>query len=377
MQINIIIVILLIIVIVLLIKSNNDRLSIKKQQDNLNKEINQLSYTMASKIENSQYQVSGINQSIDNKLAIVTDQNTKSLNMVSQNIEQKVSNHNLETMTQLKNTIANLEEKLNNQSKDSQAQIKEVIAQISKLETVSGQINGLNDTIVNLNAILNDKKARGTFGEIRLQQILEAVFGVNQELWDRQVKLSNDKLVDFIIYAPEPIAKLCIDSKFPLENYQKMTDSDDITTINEATKLFKADIKKHINDIQSKYIIDGETANQAIMFIPSEAIYHEIYANHNDLITYSFEQKVWITSPTTLMAIVNILLGVIKDVKRSEKSQEIKQELVKLGDEFSRFEKRWQTLNKDVEKLANDTKLVDTTTSKIVKRFNEITEAEI
>lgn len=346
-----------------------------KTQLNLTKQM--LEVKLDTVIDSSSKQVHGITQSMDNKLNIVTDTNANSLAKLSQSIDQKVSNHNLETMTQLKNTIAHLETKLNTQSEVSNNQIKEVIEHVTKLQGIQSGIEGLNDSVSNLSAILNDKKARGNFGEIRLQQIFEAVFGSNDSLWQRQYKLSNGKLVDFILFALEPIGNICVDSKFPLENYLKMLEA---TAENEkkiSTKAFKDDIKKHINDIHSKYIISGETSDQAIMFVPSESIFSEIYSSHEDLVNYSYEKKVWISSPTTLMAIVNIIYAITREVKRQENSKEIQEELRKLKVEFDRFETRWTTLMGDITKLSKDAGQVDITSTKIIKKFDNISEVEI
>ncbi len=376
-----ILIIILIILVLIQIKATKEKNNINdlmKLKNELDQSIinanNILGVKLDTVVDNNQRQVSSLNQNIDNKLDLVSQSNVKNLNLVTQSIEQKVSNHNLETMSQLKNTILSLENKLNNQSKNSELQIQEVIKQISKLDSMQGQVQGLNESIVGLNNILNDKKSRGNFGEIRLQHILEAVFGDNESLWAKQVKLSNGKLVDFMIFAPEPIGQLCIDSKFPLENYLRMENEEDNI---EYKKAFKADIKKHVDDISNKYIIMDETANQAIMFIPSESIYSEIYANHEDLVTYSYKHNVWIASPTTLMAIVNILMAVIRDIKRNENSQEIQKELNKLKVEFDRFEVRWNTITKDVKKIYSDVNDVDITTNKIIKKFNDISEVEL
>jgi DNA recombination protein RmuC len=190
--------------------------------------------------------------------------------------------------------------------------------------------------------------------------------------------MSNGSIADSIIYAPEPLGTICIDSKFPLENYQKMTDKNlSSTERNVAAKLFKTDVKKHIDAIASKYIIPGETADQAIMFLPAEAIFAEINAYHSDLLKYSYEKRVWITGPTTLMSTLTIIEMIIKNVERDKYAQIIHTELNKLSKEFIKYRERWDKLSRTMDTVTKDIKDINITTEKITRRFDSINGVDV
>ena len=179
-----------------------------------------------------------------------------------------------------------------------------VIERLSKIDEAQKKIENLSGDIVNLQSILTDKKTRGIFGEVNLKHILSNVFGEgNDKIYQLQYTLSTGVIADSVLFAPEPLGTICIDSKFPLENYQMMVDRKLTSDIREVyEKKFKNDMKKHIDAISSKYIINGETTDQAILFLPAEAIFAEVNAYHSDIINYAYKKHVWITSPTTLIS---------------------------------------------------------------------------
>ncbi len=254
-----------------------------------------------------------------------------------------------------------------------------VLERLSKIDEAQKKIDGLSNDIVSLQSVLTDKKTRGIFGEINLNNILTSVFGEKKgKIYDIQHLLSNGKVVDAIVYAPNPLGSICIDSKFPLENYQKMMDSTLSKMERETSyKKFKNDVKNHIDAIASKYIILGETANEAIMFLPAEAIFAEINAHHEDLVDYSFKKRVWLASPTTLMSTLTVIQMVVMDMERDKYAKVIHNELKKLGLEFDRYKERWDKLSRSIETVNKDVKEIHTTTDKITKRFNSISSVEI
>ena len=169
-----------------------------------------------------------------------------------------------------------------------------VLERLSKIDEAQKKIESLSTNIVSLESILSDKKTRGIFGEVNLNNILSNVFGEkNDKLYHIQYRLPNDTIADSVVFAPAPLGMIAIDSKFPLENYRLMVDknsSDSVKII--AKKQFKVDVKKHIDDIANKYIINGVTSDQAMMFVPAEAIFAEINAYHEDIVTYSQKKRV-------------------------------------------------------------------------------------
>ena len=252
-----------------------------------------------------------------------------------------------------------------------------VIERLSKIDEAQKRIENLSTEVVSLNELLTDKKTRGIFGEVQLYQLLSAVLGDNKALYEQQKTLSNGFIADAVIHAPEPLGTVAIDSKFPLDNYKRMVDRAlGDADRKAATKEFKSDVKKHINAIKDKYIIDHETGDQAFMFIPAEAIFAEITAYHEDLIEYATKNKVWMVSPTTLISTLSMIQMVVKNIQRDEQAKVIIQELIKLGDEFKRYSDRWDKLKKSIDSVSKNAEQVGITSSKISSKFKHISEAK-
>jgi len=254
-----------------------------------------------------------------------------------------------------------------------------VLERLSKIDEAQKKIETLSTDIVSLQSILTDKKTRGIFGEVNLKHILTSVFGEkNDNVFRLQYTLSNGTIADSVVFAPNPLGTICIDSKFPLENYQMMTDKKTPTSQRELyEKAFKQDMKKHIDAISSKYIIQGETADQAILFLPAEAIFAEINAYHPDIINYAYKKKVWITSPTTLISTLTVIQMIIKNMERDKYTSIIHEELNKLGLEFSRYKERWDKLARSIQTVNKDVENVSITTDKISKKFETISSVDI
>ena len=254
-----------------------------------------------------------------------------------------------------------------------------VLERLSKIDEAQKKIDSLSSDIVSLQGILTDKKTRGIFGEVNLKHILTSVFGErNDGIYRLQYTLSNGTIADCILYSPEPLGTIAIDSKFPLENYRNMVDKSLSNLEREKyEKLFKADVKKHIDAISTKYIIPGETTDQAIMFLPAEAIFAEINAYHSDIIDYAYKKKVWITSPTTLISTLTVIQMLLKNIERDKYTSIIHEELNKLGVEFTRYKDRWDKLSRSIETVSRDVNDIHTTTEKITKRFVSISRVDI
>ena len=205
------------------------------------------------------------------------------------------------------------------------------------------------------------------------------IFGEkNDTIYRLQYPLPNGTIVDCILFAPSPLGTIGIDSKFPLEHYQKMVDrklSKEERLI--AEKQFKLDVKKHIDAIADKYIIEGVTSRQAIMFLPAEAIFAEINAYHQDLVDYAYRRRVFITSPTTLISTLTVIQMIIKNMEKDKYTSIIHEELNKLGLEFARYKERWDKLSKSIQTVNKDVENVSITTDKISKKFTSINQVDI
>jgi DNA recombination protein RmuC len=253
-----------------------------------------------------------------------------------------------------------------------------VLERLSKIDEAQKKIENLSSDIVSLESVLTDKKTRGIFGEVNLLNILDSVFGKNDKIYKMQYPLENGTIADCMLFAPEPLGMIAIDSKFPLEHYRIMVDKKRTSQEREqAEKLFKNDMKKHIDAIASKYIIKGVTSDQAILFLPAEAIFAEVSAYHSDVIEYAYKKRVWLTSPTTLISTLTTLQLMIKNMERDKYTSIIHQELLLLDEEFKRYKERWDKLSRSIDSVSKDVKDIHTTTDKITKRFNSINQVEI
>lgn len=254
-----------------------------------------------------------------------------------------------------------------------------VIERLSKIDEAQKKIETLSTDIVSLQSILTDKKTRGIFGEVNLKHILVNVFGEkNDSIYRLQYTLSTGVIADSVVFAPEPLGTIAIDSKFPLEHYQMMVDKKlSVEARENYEKLFKQDMKKHIDAISSKYIIPGETTDQAILFLPAEAIFAEVNAYHPDIINYAYKKKVWITSPTTLISTLTVIEMIIKNLERDKYTSIIHEELNKLGLEFARYKERWDKLARSIQTVNKDVENVSITADKISKKFENINKVEV
>ena len=286
-------------------------------------------------------------------------------------------NNKIETRLNLINDKVN--ERLDQNFEKTNKTFTNVLERLSKIDEAQKKIDGLSNDIVSLQSILTDKKSRGIFGEVNLKHILVSVFGEkNDKIYSLQYTLPNGTIADSVLFAPAPLGTIAIDSKFPLESYRMMVDKKLPQEIRERyEKQFKSDVKKHIDAISSKYIIEGVTSDQAIMFLPAEAIFAEINAYHQDIIEYAYRKKVWITSPTTLISTLTVIQMIIKNIERDKYTSVIHEELNKLGVEFSRYKERWDKLAKSIQTVNKDVESVYITTEKISKKFDVISGVEI
>lgn len=279
-------------------------------------------------------------------------------------------------LTEINNRVT---ERLDQSLEKTNKTFANVLERLSKIDEAQKKIDGLGEDIISLQSILTDKKTRGIFGEVNLQFILENAFGgINTGIYDLQHKMSNGFIADAILYAPAPLGTIAIDSKFPLENYERMTNknlSKEERAI--AEKQFKIDFKKHIDAIASKYIIPGETSNEAILFLPAEAIFAEVNAYHTDILNYAYSKKVWITSPTTLMSTLTVIEMILKNMERDKYAKIIHEELNKLSVEFARYKERWDKLARNINTVSKSVEELNTTSDKITKRFDSINKVEV
>lgn len=270
-------------------------------------------------------------------------------------------------------------ERLDQNFEKTNKTFQNVIERLSRIDEAQKKIDNLSGDIISLQSILTDKKTRGIYGEVNLKHILVSVFGErNDNIYRLQYTFSTGVIADSVLFAPEPLGTICIDSKFPLEHYQAMVDKRLTSEMRDKyEKMFRMDMKKHIDAIADKYIIPGETSNQAILFLPAEAIFAEINAYHTDIINYAYSKHVWITSPTTLVSTLTVIEMIIKNIERDKYTRVIHEELNKLGLEFSRYKERWDKLARSIQTVNKDVENVYITTDKITKKFESINRVDV
>jgi len=298
---------------------------------------------------------------------------------LNKNINEDFDKLNLRLEERLNNINDRVNERLDQNFEKTNKTFTNVLERLSKIDEAQKKIDGLSNDIVSLQGILTDKKTRGIFGEVNLNHILSNVFGENNnKIYSLQYTLPNGTIADSILFAPEPLGTIAIDSKFPLEHYRMMVDKKlPIEVRNSYEKQFKADVKKHIDAIHDKYIIPGVTSNQAIMFLPAEAIFAEINAYHPEVIDYAYKKRVWLTSPTTLISTLTVIQMIIKNMERDKYASIIHEELNKLGIEFNRYKERWDKLARSIQTVNKDVESVSITTEKISKKFDVISGVEM
>ena len=267
-------------------------------------------------------------------------------------------------------------ERLDEGFKKTNETFASVMARLATIDEAQKKIDGLTSNVVTLQELLGDKRSRGAFGEVQLEALVRNILPPGA--YEFQATLSNKSRADCLLALPEPTGKVAVDSKFPLENYNRMFDAALAEAERTAaTRAFKSDVKKHIDDIAGKYIIEHETSDGAVMFVPAEAVFAEIHAYHGDLVDYAMQRRVWIVSPTTLMAVLNTARAVIKDVETRRQVHIIKEELSRLGKDFGRFDERMKKLASHIRQANDDVKDVQISSDKISKRFRQIESVDL
>ena len=323
------------------------------------------------------------NNNLIEKLGKVETTTIKELSMFRTEFSKSINEDFDKLQDRIENRLILINEKVNERLDENfnktNKTFTNVLERLSKIDEAQKKIDNLSGDIISLQSILTDKKSRGIFGEVNLKHILSNVFGEkNDKIYRLQYTLPNTTIADAIIFTPEPLGTIAIDSKFPLENYRQMVDKSKSQTERLLyEKQFKIDVKKHIDAISSKYIIPGITSNQAIMFLPAEAIFAEINAYHNDLVEYAYKRNVWITSPTTLISSLTTIQVLLKNMERDKYAKIVHDELTKLGVEFQRYKERWNKLSRSIETVNKDVENLNITSEKISKKFESISDVKL
>jgi len=307
-------------------------------------------------------------------------ESTENLNKILESntrlLAERVQYLNQTTLQALQEINQQVEKKLSQGFEKTTATFTDVIKRLALIDQAQQKISELSTNVVSLKDILQDKRSRGAFGEIQLESLIKNL--MPERTFSLQHTLSNGKRCDCLLYLPAPTGNIVIDAKFPLENFQKLFTPDiDELSKKIAEQNFKKDIKTHIQDIASKYILPPETAEGAVMFIPAESIFAEIHAHHPDLVDYAHQSKVWMASPTTMMAILTTAKAVLKDDATKQQVHIIQAHLGLLAKDFDRFQKRMDDLERHINQANDDVKNINISAKKITHRFEKIESVDL
>lgn len=317
-----------------------------------------------------------ISQAIQQHMLDVRQQMNLSFTQHASSLTAHLATLNDEVRTHLKQLTQQVQTQLTEGLEKTTLTFTDIVTRLTIIDEAQKKITELSTHVVSLQDILVDKKSRGAFGEVQLTNLIANMIPSGH--YAMQHTLSHGKRADCILFLPEPTGNIVIDAKFPLETFQKLN----AQNLNAHDKKllqqqFRQDMQKHVKDIAEKYIIPNETAEGAMMFIPAEAIFAEIHANYPDLVTFAHRYKVWMVSPTTLMAVLTTARAVLKDDATRKQIHLIQQHLKSLAEDFIRFEKRMDKLSRHIDQAHQDVGEINTSAKKITQRFQKIEAAEI
>lgn len=334
-------------------------LLLQEKQDQLRSEL--ITRTLASLNEQNRLQ---------------QEQQQLTLQQVSATLAASVTSLTQTVEQRLELISGKVSERLDEGFKKTNDTFVSVMARLATIDEAQKKIDSLTGNVVSLQELLGDKRSRGAFGEVQLEALVRNL--LPPQAFDVQASLPNGTRVDCLLHLPPPTGELAIDAKFPMENYQRLVDRNlSEPEQRQAMAAFKADVKKHIGDIASKYILPGVTAEGAVMFIPAEAVFAEIHAYHPDLVQLALEKRVWIVSPTTLMAVLTTARAVIRDIETRKEVHVIQEALRRLADEFKRFDVRMKKLADHIRQAHEDAQQVQTTSDKISRQFGRIEKVQL
>jgi DNA recombination protein RmuC len=263
-----------------------------------------------------------------------------------------------------------MNENLHGSARRTAQSLGDLQQRLSVIDKAQDNITKLSSDVLSLQDILPNKQTRGAYGEIQLNDIVTKA--LPSDSYTLQATLSNGNRPDCLIHLPNPPGHIVIDSKFPLESYEALRNAKTDRDLNEAAKFLRASIKKHIKDISSKYIIEGETADGALMFLPSEAVYAELHANFPELVREGFAARVWIVSPTTCMATLNTMRAILKDARMREQAGAIRRELGLLFQDVERLGTRVENLDRHFGQAVKDLSEIKISSDKAGRRARRL-----
>ena len=289
---------------------------------------------------------------------------------VQQQMQDRLADNAMRSQRSLAEMQERMRESLHGTSKQTATSLSALHERLQAIDKAQDNITKLSGDVLSLQDILSNKQTRGAFGEIQLRDIVSKALPA--ESYALQHTLSNGKRADCIIHLPNPPGPIVIDSKFPLEAYEALRVARTDAELRAAVQNMKTSVRKHIRDISEKYIIEGETADGALLFLPSEAVYAELHANFSDLVREGFDARVWIVSPTTCMATLNTMRAILKDARMREQAGAIRKELAMLVADVDRLGTRVGNLDRHFSQASKDIEDIKISAEKAGKRANRL-----
>jgi DNA recombination protein RmuC len=290
------------------------------------------------------------------------------ITQMSESLRQQVTD-------QLKSQEKTLSETLRQQTESTGRKLGELQTRLAVIDKANASLVELSEQTTRLENVLSNKQARGAYGEMQLENLVKQVLPPNA--YQFQAKLSNGSRPDCLLKLPNPPGPIVIDAKFPLEAWYELGEAADDQAAVQARKKLDAALIKHVSDISEKYIITGETADSAILFLPSEAVYAEFHTNLTKAVEKSFKLRVYIASPTTLMATLNTVRAILRDVKMREQATVIQAEVGKLLEDIGRLDDRVQKLDTHFGQAQKDVEAISISTGKIASRGQKIEHIDV
>jgi DNA recombination protein RmuC len=266
-------------------------------------------------------------------------------------------------------------DRLQEQTTEAGKSLSELRERLAVIDAAQKNITELSSQVVGLQDILSNKQARGAFGEVQMQDLVQSA--LPPSAYSFQATLASGVRADCLLLLPNPPGAIALDAKFPLESYRALREARGEAALTQARRQFSAALRTHVRAIAEKYIVPGETADSALMFLPSEAVYAELHASFATLVEEAFRARVWIVSPTTLMATLTTVRAVLKDVHLREQAHIIQAELRRLLDDVVRLDERVGKLQRHFEQATEDVRQIRITTEKVGKRAERIEELQV
>ncbi len=380
--ISIVAVILIAVLLIIVIKNN------KRTPSNFNnKELGELSA-----------QIKNLETSLEKDIKLVVSQemvklseanasgsekNNEKLERFQKNIIESLNARfefiNNQLNTKMSDINKKVEDKLQEGFKGTSETMAQVRERLKVIDEAQKNMESLSKDVISLRNVMEGNQSRGAYGEYQLSMVLNNVFGDTVGCYQEQYTIKkgrddNDVRADAVVFMPEPNKMICIDSKFPFPDYERCISEEDEAQKEEYKKAFARAVKLHITTIKDKYIIEGKTAPEALMFIPNDGVFAYIHQELQDVVEYAREKRVILTSPSTLPAILVTINMVRIEAERAKNVREISKQLNFLGKQFNQFAKEWESFSRQLDMASRSREKLDNRVNRINNKFEAISQ---